>query len=260
MKWSSRWKQALMVAGSQERVAGQPPSANGASSLHLWWLLPDTGPFSQVSAVVEVTAAPSVARLYFWALQVSFVDRGRNLGAGHTGLQWHPAAPQGAVNWGGYATAGGELQGTQADLAHVDGPNTCHYRWSAGRPYLFRVSAAGLGAWRSEVTDLSTGTTTTIRDLLVPATGLASPVVWSEVFARCDDPPTEVRWSSLKAVDFTGRAHRATAVRPTYQSYADGGCTNTESRAGPGYFAQLTGLSAPRPSAPEVISLPGPTR
>ena len=248
----------MTTGGRHERVAGAPPSGNGASSFHLWWALTDGGPFSEVSAVLEVVTPPSVARLYFWALQVSFVDRGRDLGAGHTGLQWHPGAPEGAVNWGGYSSAGGELKGTEARLAPVDGPNTCHYPWSAGRPYRFRVSAAGPGAWRSEVTDLVTGATTPIRDLLVPATGLTGPVVWSEVFARCDDPSTEVRWSRLEAVDFTGRRHHAEAVRLSYQSHADGGCANTESRAGPGYFAQLTGLSAARHATPETLTLPGP--
>ena len=249
MRWANRWREG-------PRVSGAPPSPNGASSFHLWWLLPDGGPFSEVSAVLEVVTPPAVTRLYFWALQVSFVDAGRDLGAGHTGLQWHPGAPQGAVNWGGYSNAGGELQGTSSQLAPVDGPNTCHYPWSAGRPYRFRVSAAGPGAWRSEVTDLAAGTTTAVRDLLVPASGLTGPVVWSEVFARCDDPATEVRWSELQAVDMSGRSLRASSVRLTYQSHPDGGCANTETRAGPGYFAQLTGLGAPRAPAPEVISLP----
>jgi hypothetical protein len=90
----------------------------------------------------------------------------------------------------------------------------------------------------------------------VPASGLTGPVVWSEVFARCDDPATEARWSELEAVDMSGRKLRASSVRLTYQSHADGGCANTETRAGPGYFAQLTGLEAPRSPAQEVISLP----
>lgn len=256
MKWTSHWRDGQALTNRGQRLSGTPPSANGASSFHLWWSLPDSGPFAEVSAVLEVVTPPSVARLYFWALQVSFVYRGRDLGAGHTGLQWHPGAPNGAVNWGGYSAAGGELAGTEAELPPVDGPNTRHYPWASGRPYRLRVSAAGAGAWRSEVTDMATGTTTAVRDLLVPATGLAGPVVWSEVFARCDDPPTEVRWSGLETVDFSGRRRRATAVSLTYQSHADGGCANTETRAGPGYFAQLTGLSSARPAQPAVLALP----
>jgi hypothetical protein len=48
---------------------------------------------------------------------------------------------------------------------------------------------------------------------------LASPVVWSEVFADCDDPSTAVRWSDLTPSPIT--------TQVTYQSYDDGGCTNT---------------------------------
>ena len=48
---------------------------------------------------------------------------------------------------------------------------------------------------------MALGQTTVVRDLLVDADGLASPLVWSEVFAACDDPSTEVRWSQLNAVD-----------------------------------------------------------
>lgn len=249
MRWTA-W------ARGRPRVSGDPPSANGASSFHLWWLLPEQGPFREVSAVLAVERPPSVARLYFWALQVSFVDQGRDLGAGHTGLQWHPGAPNGAITWGGYSAAGEELDGTRSPLPAVDGPNTSHFPWHKGRPYRFRISAAGRGLWRSDVTDLTTGTTTHVRELLVAATALANPVVWSEVFARCDDPPTEVRWSQLAAVDLEGRTVNATSVRLTYQTREEGGCANTAVRAGQGYFAQLTGLPGPRPTASEVLTLP----
>jgi hypothetical protein len=52
-----------------------------------------------------------------------------------------------------------------------------------------------------------------------PAVALASPVVWSEVFARCDDPSSAVRWSELTPAPVT--------TQITYQSFEDGGCTNT---------------------------------
>jgi len=240
------------------RLSGSPPSANGASSFHLWWSLSTEGPYQELSAVLEVVVAPVVARLYFWALQASFVGAGRELGAGHTGLQWHPGAPDGAVNWGGYASGGGELAGSRSTLRPVDGPNTFHYPWSAGRKYALRVWSPAYGRWRSEVTDLANGLTTVVRDLYVTADGLASPVVWSEVFARCDDPPTEVRWSELRAVDLAGRAELATSCRPTYQSHEDGGCANTATVAGPGYFAQLTGLPEARRPPPEVLAMATP--
>ncbi len=286
------------------RLSGAPPSGNGASSFHLWWLLPSPGPFSEVSAVVQVARAPAVRRLYFWALQVSFVHDGRELGAGHTGLQWHPGAPAGAVNWGGYHSSGplpsaalpsgdGTLSGTGSALPPVDGPHTRHFPWSAGHRYRFRVWSPAAGAWRSEVTDLESAQTTPIRDLLVPATALATPVVWSEVFAKCDDPPTEVRWSHLQAIEAPSAAgaqkspldpapvhqapvhqapvhqapvhqapvhqdqvREARSVRLTYQAFADGGCSNTETRAEGECFVQVTGLASARRPAPDVLSLP----
>lgn len=250
MRWVSRPAQ-------RPRLSGAPPSPNGASSFHLWWVTAHRGPFRQVSATLEVVRAPSVPRLYFWALQVSFVDGddGRDLGAAHTGLQWHPAAPKGAVNWGGYSSAGGELPGSRSSLCPVDGPNTFHYPWEPHRKYVFKIWPSSPGQWRSEVTDLTSATTTLVRDLYVPATGLANPVVWSEVFALCDDPCTEARWSGLRATDLWGGSEDVTACKPTYQSHEDGGCANTESLAGPGYFAQFTGLPKARPPAPELLSM-----
>lgn len=256
MSWLSRFTRP------RERLTGTPPSGNGASSFHLWWALPVAGPFSEVRATFEVTRAPAVARLYFWALQVSFVEAGRELGAGHTGLQWHPGAPGGAVNWGGYYTGrappgtDGTLPGSGSALPPVDGgPHTRHFAWSPGRRYRFRVWSPAPGAWRSEVTDLAQGETTVVRDLLVAAHGLANPLVWSEVLAACDDPPTEVRWSQLEAVDGQGTTHTAQTVRLTYQPYAEGGCSNTLSYADGVHFVQVTGLAGARPPSPDLLSL-----
>jgi hypothetical protein len=108
------------------------------------------------------------------------------------------------------------------------------------------------------VTDVEWGQTTVIRDLTVEASGLASPLVWSEVFAACDDPSTEVRWSELHALDGQGTTHTATSVGLTYQSFADGGCGNTLTYADGGSFVQVTGLPAARQAASDVLSLPGP--
>ena len=212
----------------------------------------------------EVTRAPAVTKLYFWALQVSFVAAGREVGAGHTGLQWHPSAPAGAINWGGYysggAPAGGDgtLPGTGSALPPVDGgPHTRHFAWSPGRRYRFRVWSPAAGAWRSEVTDVERGETTVVRGLLVEANSLASPLVWSEVFAACNDPSTEVRWSELHALDRQGVTHTARSVHLTYQSFADGGCSNTLTYADDDSFVQVTGLPAAREAAPDELSLPG---
>ena len=52
-------------------------------------------------------------------------------------------------------------------------------------------------------------------------------MVWSEVFARCDDPSVPVRWSNFSArTAVESVAPRSVSVN--YQSYADGGCTNTD--------------------------------
>ena len=258
MSWLSRFSQPKV------RLTGPPPSGNGASSFHLWWVLPTAGPFSEVTAVFEVTRPPAVPRLYFWALQVSFFEAGREVGAGHTGLQWHPSAPAGAINWGGYYSGGaprggdGTLPGTGSVLPPVDGgPHTRHFAWSPGRPYRFRVWSPAAGAWRSEVTDIAQDRTTVVRDLLVPAHGLANPLVWSEVFATCDDPSTEVRWSELHALDGQGVVHTARSVSLSYQSFADGGCSNTQTYVDGESFVQVTGLAAAREPAPDVLSLPG---
>jgi len=239
------------------RTSGAPPSANGASSLHLWWSLPPATTWQEVLADLEVVRPPAVTKLHFWALQVTFADHGRPVGAAHTGLQWHPGAPRGAVNWGGYREGppGGELAGSKSGLAPVDGPNTFHYPWSPGVNYRFRIWSPAAGAWRATVTDVATGITTVTRDLFVPAASLLSPVVWSEIFARCDDPATEVRWSRLRAVDASGEVATVTTAVPTYQAHSEGGCANTESLAGKGYFAQLAGLDRPRGEQPPTISL-----
>jgi hypothetical protein len=233
-------------------VRGYPTSANGASSFHLWWQLPGDLRAVEVRATLEVRVPPAVNRLYFWALQVSFEDRGRQLGGAHTGLQWNPAAPGGAVNWGGYHQGGGELPGTPSELPEADSVNTRRWPWSPGTPYRLRVWSPAPGAWRSEVTDLRTNNRTVIRDLLVPATHLSNPVVWAEVFARCDDPPTEARWTDLEVVSENGTVHHTTEVRTTYQDEGAGGCSNTQATADKNAFVQRTGLPEVPTRAPTL--------
>jgi hypothetical protein len=214
--------------------------------MHLWW---DPAPGRQsptgatpttVSAVLEIVDPPQVDRLYFWALQASFVDdRGQRLAGAHLGLQWHPQHPGGtAVNWGGYHDGGrsGELSGiAPSALPSATGNvNTRDFAWRPGTPYRLTLDVDGTGA----VTDLTSGERTVVRRLDVGgAHALASPVVWSEVFARCDDPPTTVRWSDLDP------APRTTQV--TYQSFADGGCTNTRTDVEGGSYLQRTNAERP---------------
>jgi hypothetical protein len=255
-----------MTAGGP-RVAGPPRSSNGASSFHLFWDLPRTPQASrlvEVSATLEIIEPPRVSSLYFWALQVDFTDeRGRIWGGGHTGLQRNRRFSGGtAANWGGYASqelGGMVLPGSDPDLRAFPGdPNTMAFPWRAGRPYRFRVyrSPEVPGAWRSEVTDLESGESTVLRDILHPAASrggrsgapglgyLVRPMVWSEVFADCDAPSVIVRWSGLSAVADDGTAVAPQAVVVNYQGHQDGGCGNTTVRRDGKGVLQVT--SVPR--------------
>jgi hypothetical protein len=232
-----------------------------ASSFHLLWRLPQTARTARLveaSAVLEVLTPPGVPALYFWALQVDFVDRRGVWGGGHTGLQWNARYPGGtAINWGGYAAqelGGAVLEGTTSALpGFADDPHTLAYSWLPGRAYRFRVyrSPEVIGAWRADVADVLLEDRKVIRDLLParaqdrgvlhrllsrwdgsqPETAgagfLARPMVWAEVFAECDDPSVSVRWSDLQAVDDEGAVLRAEEVAINYQAAAEGGCPNT---------------------------------
>lgn len=174
-----------------------------------------------------MTQPPIVEHLYFWALQVSFPGAG----GAHLGLQWNRAFPSfGAVNWGGYTPDGGLLFGTESPLPSTPGdPNTRDYQWQPKRAYRLRVHRATVGMWRGEVTDLATEETTIVRELLAASTFLAHPMVWSEVFARCDDAMVTARWS-----DFVVETERGDRLAPeglvvNYQPDVDGGCANTTS-------------------------------
>jgi hypothetical protein len=201
--------------------------------MHLHWH-PAPEPTREVSAVLEIVEPPVVDRLYFWALQASFVDRGRRFGGAHLGLQWfgrHPGST--AVCWGGYVDGAGECEGETSPLPSATGnPNTRDFAWLPNRAYRLAISGDGDGWWAGTVTDLAAGEPTLVRRLHGHGTHLAQPVVWSEVFARCDDPSVVVRWSGFEPPPRD--------LRPTYQSHADGGCANTVSRADGDGYLQIT--------------------
>lgn len=52
-------------------------------------------------------------------------------------------------------------------------------------------------------------------------------VVWSEVFAACDDPSVVVRWSRPSILAPDGRRIRPTGYEVSYQRFEEGGCTNS---------------------------------
>src|SRR5262249_30881646 len=147
-----------------------------------------------------------------------------------------------------YHAGGGELDGSTSALPSAMGNvNTRDFAWRAGVPYRLRIARAdetapaGLVAWRGEVCDLSTGTTTVVRELWAAGGSLSDPVVWSEVFARCDDPSASVRWSELLLEDDGGGRTAATRVRVNYQDLAQGGCSTTNSSVDERGVVQLTG-------------------
>lgn len=210
------------------------------------WVLAPEEPLVEVSAVLEVLVAPAVDSLYFWALQVSFRRGGADRGGAHIGLQWNERHAGGrAVNWGGYAPGGGLMRGTASDLPSTpDDPNTRDYPWEVGRPYRLRVSATPdlPGHWQGEVSDLVLGNVTVIRHLEPGADRLVAPVVWSEVFARCNDPSVSVRWSGLEGRTATGDRVAPRALSVNYQARVAGGCDNTTVRVDDAGVVQTTNI------------------
>jgi hypothetical protein len=210
--------------------------------------------FVEVAATLEVLVAPAVPRLYFWALQVGFAGARGGGGAGHTGLQWLPVdGGLPAVNWGGYGADGRELDGTVSPLPSLDGnPNTRLLAWDPSVPHRLRVyrSPEGRG-WRAEVDGA------VVRDLFGAGEYLVEPMVWSEVFAACDDPPTVVRWSAFEGRQEDGSVVVPDAVTVTYQSWADGGCTNTDASLDGVGVVQATGTPRRTPHL-AVLRRPAP--
>jgi hypothetical protein len=232
----------LRRRSASARVSGRPPSANGASSLHLRW--ETAGELNELAVTLTVVEAPRVAKLHFWALQADFSSlggglgqQGRPAGGAHLGLQWHPRHPGStAVNWGGYGPDGRELQGSTSPLpSALRNANTRDFPWSPGVGYRLHIAPAprgtpapeGLTPWRASITDTSTGVKVEVRDLYVPGERISAAVMWSEVFADCDDPPVTVGWSHPFAVSASGAPVRVSTMSVNYQSHAEGGCDNT---------------------------------
>lgn len=227
---------AAAAWSARQRTSGEPRSANGASSFHLIWDLPEV-PLLEVEATLEVVAPPTVKRLYFWALQASFAAGPRLQGGAHLGLQWNPRCPGStAVNFGGYGpTERGTrvLEGSTSELPSPRrDPNTRQFPWEVGHRYRLWIGPApespkGMRAWRGRVEDRDGGREQVVRDLYTRGEYLHSPMVWTECFARCEHPSAVVRWSGLRAVSVSGEELRPQHVRVNYQLRADGGCDNT---------------------------------
>ena len=222
--------------------------------MHLSWQMPSAhadDPVVEVSVLARIKHVPEVERLFFWALQVSFLEGGKPFGAGHMGLQYHPDYPGGgAVNWGGYhgsaSTGSGELPGSALNITStLNNPNTGDYPWLAERDYRYRIYRSPERGWRGSVTDTETGVETVIRDLWCPGSELGQIVVWTEAFAHCDEPSAAIQWSDFQAVALSGTTLRPDGLRVNYQRLADGGCVTTNSLLGrsPGSVSQVTGTT-----------------
>jgi hypothetical protein len=229
---------------AQQRTSGLPTSSNGASSAII--AVPPIVA-SEVSATIQVITVPTTANVEFWALQVDYIDDfGTSIAVVHTGLQYHPSYPGNrAVNYGGYVSATGvEVVGpTSPALTSTTGSlNTYDYLWVVGRSYRFRCYSPISGIWRATVTDLTTSTTTILRDLPIPAaTKVRGAILFAEDFVDCSIG-TEARFSN---VTFGGGA---TAQSPNvgvvnYQDYVDGGCTNTNVTVQSGVLSVVTGTA-----------------
>ena len=202
--------------------------------MHLRW---DPSPLSllEVAVTLEIVEPPAVDELYFWALQASFLDGGRHIGAAHLGLQWYSPHPGGtAVNWGGYRDGAGEVEGEQSTLPSATRQSE-HARLRVAAAHA--VPVANQRRRRRMVDRLGDRSHHARRrpscaGSMAAGTRLANPMVWSEVFARCDDPSVVVRWSDLSP--------RPVRLLPSYQTHEDGGCANTASRRDGDAYVQIT--------------------
>ncbi len=233
---------------------------HGVSSFHLWWQGIDGGaPLVEVSATLQVLRQPTTERLYFWALQTSFISDSGTHGAAHIGLQWNPRHPDHkAVNWGGYGDTSDVrsiLEGTPSPLPSTPAdPNTRDYPWQQGVAYRLRIYRAD-GAWRGSVTDLDSGEASVIRDLRAAGDRLGSFVVWAEVFAACDHSQTVVQWSDFEARTVDGDVRRPASVRLTFPTGGD--CPNTDVVMSQLGLLQITNtVRTARDAA--VLPVPGP--
>ena len=91
------------------------------------------------------------------------------------------------------------------------------------------------------------------RKLMAPSSFLADLMVWSEVFARCDDPSVTARWSDFVVVDERGEPIEPVALVANYQSPAAGGCANTTSVLDDdGRAVQITNAERATPQGAEL--------
>jgi hypothetical protein len=248
LEWLRRLLRSLGFGGGSDGAPPVPgpgvpfPKWKGVSAFHLWWQGLEGEELAEVSVGFEVLREPASDRTYFWALQATFADGHRSYGAAHLGLQWYSRfADCRAANWGGYASPPdqGVFNGTPPALpGFPDDPNTRAYPWRTGVVYEFRIRRGERG-WAGEVADTSTGERVVLRELLAGGDRLRDVVLWAEVFAPCEAPTTEVRWTDLAAVTAAGERRRPDRVRLSLPG--DGNCPNSDLVLDERGFRQVTG-------------------
>ena len=80
------------LAADTARIAGAPTSSNKASSFHLNWDIAQA-PLAEVRATIDVIEPPIIDKLYFWALQTSFMGPNGRIGEPISACSITPAIP-----------------------------------------------------------------------------------------------------------------------------------------------------------------------
>lgn len=196
------------------------PASGGG--FHLWWRgLPADEPIVACEITLEILHEPQVPRIYFWAMQMTFLDEvGTNHGVAHTGLQWNPRhADHRAVNWGGYRQAADVtsiLEGSDSPLPSTpDDRNTRDFPWRVGVPYRLAVRRGAQG-WEASITDTDLGETIPIRELYAGGDRLGHFVVWTELFCAGRDPRSVVRWSDPAVITLSGETREPSEMVSNY--------------------------------------------
>jgi hypothetical protein len=224
-----------------------------ASTLRLDWISP-VSRWDESSVILRPIVRPYGGVL--WACRITFRATDDSVrGTAEFGLESGSGfsnQSQTGCKWGGNDTvAAGSFRGSLSSLGYGISPNKPNYEWQTGRDYYLRVykspkqnwlaaeldsgsdQAAGEIAWRFTVTDLSTGTVTTVRDILIPdcaTTGAMSDgSIGAEDTNTATAPvakvPWDVRWSEPRV---NNRLVPSTTI--TYSSGGDS-LNNTNSHA-----------------------------
>lgn len=252
-----------------------------ANSTHLYFDTYYPTTFNEFSFILRVIQKP-LSDLVFFAGQVTMRQAdGSNRGGVHFGLQTAQnltSTQKTAVNWGGYDDiTASTFRGSISSLTPNPNGGTPSplFDWFADRDYLLRIfkspkqnwvaaeldsggdQAAGEIAWRFTITDLSTGTTTFVRDLLIPnchtTAAMYSPAVWSEDFNDTTPPTATVPWD----VRFSETRLDGNLATHTWADYA-GSLTNTTLDTNDHVGFRIRSVASRSTSQGAYLNIPGP--